>query len=54
MDDLLATGGTASAVNNLVCNLGGQVEAIAFLIILTDLDGQKKLGKSTIFSILDF
>ena len=54
MDDLLATGGTASAVNNLVCNLGGQVQAIAFLIILTDLDGQKKLSKSKIFRILDF
>jgi adenine phosphoribosyltransferase len=37
MDDLLATGGTASAVNNLVSNLGGQVQAIAFLIILTEL-----------------
>ena len=54
MDDLLATGGTASAVNNLICNLSGQVQAIAFLIILTDLGGQKKLGKSKIFSILDF
>ena len=54
IDDLLATGGTASAVNNLICNLSGQVQAIAFLIILTDLGGQKKLGKSKIFSILDF
>jgi len=53
MDDLLATGGTASAVNNLVNNLGGQVQAIAFLIILNDLDGREKLGKSEVYSILE-
>ena len=53
MDDLLATGGTASAVNNLVNNLGGQVRAIAFLIILNDLDGREKLGKSEVYSILE-
>ena len=53
MDDLLAPGGTASAVNNLVCNLGGQVQAIAFLIILNDLDGREKLGKSEVYSILE-
>ena len=53
MDALVATGGTASAVNNLICNLSGQVQAIAFLIILTDLGGQKKLGKSEVYSILE-
>ena len=53
MDDLLATGGTASAVNNLVNNLGGQVQAIAFLIILNDLGGRKKLGNSEVYSILE-
>ncbi len=54
MDDLLATGGTASAVNNLVNNLGGQVQAIAFLIILNDIGGREKLGKSEVYSILEF
>ena len=53
VDDLLATGGTASAVNNLVSNLGGHVQAIAFLIILAELKGIEKLDKSKVFSILD-
>jgi len=53
MDDLLATGGTASAVNNLVNNLGGQVAAIVFLIILNDLGGSEKLGNSEVYSILE-
>jgi len=53
MDDLLATGGTASAVNNLVSKLGGHVQAIAFLIILTELKGIQKLDKSKVFSILN-
>ena len=53
MDDLLATGGTASTVNNLVSNLGGNVQAIAFLIILTELGGRKKLGKTEVYNILE-
>tara|TARA_B100001123_G_C15337776_1_gene1033541 strand:+ start:49 stop:570 length:522 start_codon:yes stop_codon:yes gene_type:complete len=54
MDDLLATGGTASAVNNLVTKLGGKVKAIAFLIILTGLGGKEKLDKTKIYSILEY
>jgi len=54
MDDLLATGGTASTVNNLVSNLGGHVHSIAFLIILSGLGGRKKLGKTELYSILKF
>ncbi|MBH09588.1 MAG: adenine phosphoribosyltransferase [Candidatus Marinimicrobia bacterium] len=53
MDDLLATGGTASAANNLVSKLGGKVEALAFLIILTELDGKKRLGGREIYSIME-
>jgi len=54
MDDLLATGGTVSAINNLVCNLGGKVYAIAFLIILNGLGGRHKLDQLRIFNILEF
>ena len=34
IDDLLATGGTASAVNNLVNNLGGQVQEVYSILEL--------------------
>jgi len=44
-DDLLATGGTASAVCELVENLGGTIVGVSFLIDLTFLNGMEKLKK---------
>lgn len=42
-DDLLATGGTASAAASLVEDLGGEVAGFAFIIELSSLDGGKLL-----------
>ena len=42
-DDLIATGGTARAVSNLVERLGGVVAGAAFVIELAFLHGREKL-----------
>ena len=44
-DDLLATGGTASAAAELCNTLGAKVEAFCFLIELEKLNGKQKLEK---------
>jgi len=44
LDDLLATGGTASAAVELLSQSGGDVRAAAFIIELTFLNGRQKLG----------
>jgi len=55
LDDLLATGGTASAVIELVEEkLGGVVHEVAFLIELTDLNGREKLGGKNVFTVIKF
>ncbi len=54
VDDLLATGGTASAAVNLVEQLGGGIVEIAFLIELTELKGRKKLSSYPVFSLLKY
>jgi len=43
IDDVLATGGTAGAVGELVRACGGTLAGIAFLMELGFLDGRKKL-----------
>jgi adenine phosphoribosyltransferase len=43
VDDLLATGGTAAAVRQMIDKLGGTIVGFAFLIELTALDGRKML-----------
>lgn len=43
-DDLLATGGTASATASLVQKLGGEVLGFSFLIALDDLPGAEAVG----------
>lgn len=46
-DDLLATGGSASAAAELVMMSGGQVVAFDFLVDLTFLQGSERLTKYT-------
>ena len=54
VDDLLATGGTAKAVTELVEGLNGKIIGIAFVIELVDLGGRKKLKGYPIFSLVKF
>lgn len=53
-DDVLATGGTAAATVALVEQLGGVVVQCNFLINLTFLRGQSKLGNYTVKSVIDY
>jgi adenine phosphoribosyltransferase len=43
VDDVIATGGTARAVVDLVEQLGGEVVGVQFLVELADLEGRKLL-----------
>jgi adenine phosphoribosyltransferase len=54
VDDLLATGGTVSAVVKLVEELGGEVLEIAFLIELEFLHGRKKLAPRPVYSLIKY
>jgi adenine phosphoribosyltransferase len=53
-DDLLATGGTAKAVVDLVEGLGGKVVGLAFVIELEFLPGRKKLEGYDVRSLLKY
>jgi adenine phosphoribosyltransferase len=53
-DDLLATGGTASAAINLVRKLGGEVAGAAFAVELSFLNGRSKLPSVDVFSLLKY
>jgi adenine phosphoribosyltransferase len=54
IDDLLATGGTASAVAKLVGEMGGEVVGLGFVIELTFLKGREKLNGHNVFSLLQY
>lgn len=54
VDDLLATGGTARAVTQLVEQLGGIVAGLAFVVELTFLNGRDKLAGHDTFSLLQY
>lgn len=54
VDDLLATGGTAAAVGNLVKKLGGDLVGYSFLVELTELKGREKLKPYPVWSVLEF
>jgi adenine phosphoribosyltransferase len=51
-DDLLATGGTASAVCDLVERAGGVVAGCAFVIELGFLGGRERLGERDVKSLV--
>jgi adenine phosphoribosyltransferase len=46
VDDLIATGGTATAAANLVKRLGGEIVEMAFIVNLPDIGGEEKLKKA--------
>jgi adenine phosphoribosyltransferase len=54
VDDLLATGGTARAMIDLVDKIGAKIEELAFMIELSDLNGRDKLNGHNVFSILKY
>lgn len=54
VDDLLATGGTARATADLVKKLGGDVQGLAFLIELVDLNGRAKIADQNVHSVLKY
>ena len=54
VDDLIATGGTACAVRELVASLGATVAGFAFLVELGFLDGRAKLAGSEIRSLIRY
>lgn len=54
VDDVLATGGTASAAARLVERLGGRVAGFGFLLELGFLDGRAKLEGYDVLSLLVF
>jgi adenine phosphoribosyltransferase len=53
-DDLLATGGTAKAVCNLVEQLGGTVVGLVFVVELEFLPGRKKLEGYDVRSLIKY
>jgi adenine phosphoribosyltransferase len=53
-DDLLATGGTAAATVDLVCQLGGNVVGAAFAVELNFLNGRAKLPGVDVFSMIRY
>lgn len=53
-DDVLATGGTAEAVCKLVEKLGGEIVQCNFLLELDFLQGNKKLSKYKVASLLHY
>jgi adenine phosphoribosyltransferase len=52
-DDLLATGGTARALCQLVETVGGSVAACVFLLELGFLDGRSRLGGYDVRSLIE-
>jgi adenine phosphoribosyltransferase len=54
VDDLLATGGTASAAVGLVRGLGGEVVGLQFLIELVALNGRERLRGEQVQTVLRY
>jgi adenine phosphoribosyltransferase len=53
-DDLLATGGTAKALCDLVGQRGGEVVGCAFLVELAFLDGRSRLAPHDVHSLISY
>ncbi len=53
-DDLLATGGTAAALCDLVGQLGGEVVGCGFLVELAFLGGRERLAPHEAHALLSF
>jgi adenine phosphoribosyltransferase len=53
-DDLLATGGTATALCELVEQLGGEVVGCGFLIELAFLNGRRRLAPHEVHALLTY
>jgi adenine phosphoribosyltransferase len=54
VDDVLATGGTAAAVTQLVEKLGGKVAGVGFVLELDFLNGRSRLPGFDVFSLLHY
>jgi adenine phosphoribosyltransferase len=53
-DDLLATGGTAHALADLVVRLGGEVAACLFLVELQSFGGREQLSDYPVHSLIKY
>lgn len=53
-DDLLATGGTVSAVVDMVNEMGGDLVECCFMVELEFLNGRRRLPEGKVFSLLQF
>jgi adenine phosphoribosyltransferase len=53
-DDLLATGGTARGVCDLVAGLGAEIVGCAFLIELAFLGGRERLAPYPVHAVLEY
>jgi adenine phosphoribosyltransferase len=52
VDDVIATGGTAQAVGELIESVGARVAGFSFLIELAFLDGRARLSPHEVQSLL--
>lgn len=53
-DDLLATGGTAAAVCELIRGMGAEVVGCVFLIELSFLNGRARLAPHAVHALIDY
>ncbi len=54
VDDLLATGGTAKAICELLEDMGATVQKAVFMIELEGLNGRAQLGKIPVSSVIKY